>query len=80
MRNHLGGHGQGRDEQPLPEPYARLAIGLAAAFDEFIVGLAIERDSTLVRVTDERASQAQEVTASESDFVPFPGGDDDIPF
>lgn len=80
MRNHLGGHGQGRDEQPLPEPYARLAIGLAAAFDEFIVSLAIERDSTLVRATDQRASQAQEVTVDEPDFVPFPGADDDVPF
>jgi hypothetical protein len=82
MRNHLGGHGQGRDERPLPEPYARLALGLAAAFDEFIVGLAIERDSSLVRVTDQRVAQAEEVPVDESDFVPSQaaGGDDDIPF
>jgi hypothetical protein len=82
MRNHLGGHGQGRDEKPLPDPYARLALGLAAVFDEFIVGLAIERDSSLVRVTDQRAASAGDVTVDESDFVLFPtaGGDDDIPF
>jgi hypothetical protein len=72
MRNHLGGHGQGRDEKPLPEPYARLALGLAAVFDEFIVGLAIERDSSLVRVTDQRAARTEEVPVDESDFVLFP--------
>ena len=84
MRNHLGGHGQGRNEQPLPEPYARLALGLAAAVNEFIVAFAIERDSTLVRATDERASSAASVVAiDESDFMPAPmaaAGDEDIPF
>jgi len=67
MRNHLGGHGQGRDELPLPEPYARLALGLAAAFNEFIVGLAVERDSSLVRVTDQRSSLVEPLT--EADFA-----------
>lgn len=82
MRNHLGGHGQGRDEQSLPDPYARLALGLAAAFNEFIVALAIERDSTLARATDQHASRGEEVLVDESDFVPVPraGGDDDIQF
>lgn len=82
MRNYMGGHGQGRDERPLPEPYARLALGLAAVFDEFIVGLAIERDSSLVRVTDQRPANAEDVPVDEADFVLFPAasGDDDIPF
>jgi hypothetical protein len=82
MRNHLGGHGQGRDEKPLPEPYARLALGLAAVFDEFVVGLAIERDSSPARVTDQRSASAEDVPVDESDFALFPAasGDDDIPF
>jgi hypothetical protein len=81
VRNHLGGHGQGREEQPLPEPYARLALGLAAAVNEFIVALAIERDASLVKVTDQRPSTGAGITVDESDFVPFPvGRDDDIPF
>lgn len=78
MRNHLGGHGQGRDELPLPEPYARLALGLAAAFNEFIVGLAIERDSSLARVTDQRPSSVE--SSAEADYVPAALADDDIPF
>jgi len=81
MRNRLGGHGQGREEQALPEPYARLALGLAAVVNEFIVGLAIERDASLVKVTDQRPSGAASVSVDESDFVPAPvAGDDDIPF
>ena len=83
MRNHLGGHGQGREEQSLPEPYARLALGLAAAVNEFIVALAIERDASLVKVTDQRPPSAATVTIDESDFMPAPmagAGDDDIPF
>jgi hypothetical protein len=78
MRNHLGGHGQGRDELPLPEPYARLALGLAAAFNEFIVGLAIERDPSLVRVTDQRPLLAKPLT--KANFASVSGADDDIPF
>jgi hypothetical protein len=82
MRNYMGGHGQGRDEQPLPEPYARLALGLAAVFDEFIVGLAIERDSSLAKGPDQRSASAEDVPVDGSDFVLFPAGsgDDDIPF
>jgi len=81
MRNHLGGHGQGREEQALPEPYARLALGLAAVVNEFIVGLAVERDASLVKVTDQRPSGAASVSVDESDFVPAPTArDDDIPF
>jgi hypothetical protein len=81
MRNHLGGHGQGRDELPLPEPYARLALGLAAVVNEFVVALAIERDASLVKVTDQRPSSGATTAVDESDFVPFPmGRDDDIPF
>jgi hypothetical protein len=81
MRNHLGGHGQGREEQALPEPYARLALGLAAVVNEFIVALAIERDASLVKVTDQRPSTAASVTIDEADFMPAPmAGDDDIPF
>jgi hypothetical protein len=81
MRNHLGGHGQGREEQALPEPYARLALGLAAVVNEFIVGLAIERDASLVKVTDQRQSRVVSVSLDESDFMPSPmARDDDIPF
>lgn len=81
MRNHLGGHGQGRDEQPLPEPYARLALGLAAALNEFIVSLAIGRDPSLAEEADERVPRPGEVLVSEADFLPVgPAGDDDIPF
>jgi len=81
MRNHLGGHGQGREEQALPEPFARLALGLAAVINEFIVSLAIERDASLVRVTDRRPSRGASVSVDESDFVPASmARDDDIPF
>ena len=83
MRNHLGGHGQGGEEQALPEPYARLAVGLAAVVNEFIVALAIERDASLVRVTDQRASNGASITVAEADFLSAPiagAGDDDIPF
>ncbi|HEY3830048.1 MAG TPA: hypothetical protein VGL57_12715 [Solirubrobacteraceae bacterium] len=82
MRSYMGRHGQGRDERPLSEPYARLALGLAAVFDEFIVGLAIERDSSLVRVTDQRSARAEDIPVDEADFVLFPAasGDNDIPF
>ena len=77
IRNRLGGHGQGRDTQPVGEPYARLALGLAAVFNEFIVTLAIERDSSLVQ---EVAPQVPE-TLTEPSFSPsFGAGDDDIPF
>ena len=82
MRSYMGRHGQGRGERPLPEPYARLALGLAAVFDEFIVGLAIERDSSLARVTDQRSARAEDIPVDEADFVLFPAasGDNDIPF
>jgi hypothetical protein len=49
MRNRLGGHGQGRETQPVGGAYARLALGLAAVFNEFIVSLAIERDDSLAQ-------------------------------
>jgi hypothetical protein len=76
MRNRLGGHGQGRDAQPVAEPYARLALGLAAVFNEFIVTLAIERDSSLVQA----ATPARE-TITEQSFLPSAAaGDNDIPF
>jgi len=77
MRNKLGGHGQGRDHQPVPEPYARLALGLAAVLNEFIVTLAIERDGSLAQESVEPS-----VTAINSAFSTPPGGagDDDIPF
>lgn len=74
MRNRLGGHGQGRDHQPVPAPYARLAIGLAAVLNEFVVALAIERDSSLV-VEEAKPSADEDLV-----FVPFSATDDDIPF
>lgn len=86
MRNKLGGHGQGKDKQSVSEPYARLAIGLAAALNEFIVALAVERDASLVKVTGQRSSVgADDLPApaiDESDFMaaPFAQGEDDIPF
>ena len=84
MRNKLGGHGQGKDKQTVPEPYARLALGLAAVLNEFIVALAVERDASLVKVMDQRKSDgaADLPEISEADFLPAPvaAGDDDIPF
>jgi hypothetical protein len=84
MRNKLGGHGQGKDKQAISEPYARLALGLAAVLNEFIVALAVERDASIVKVTDQRGSTGAEdlPPLDEGDFLPVPGskGDDDIPF
>jgi hypothetical protein len=84
MRNKLGGHGQGKDKQTISEPYARLALGLAAVLNEFIVALAVERDASIVKVTDQRGSTGAEdlPPQDEGDFLPVPGskGDDDIPF
>lgn len=77
MRNRLGGHGQGREAQPVSDPYARLALGLAAVFNEFIVTLTIGRDGSLVQ----EEAQPPEAIAEQA-FVPVPpgAGDDDIPF
>ena len=74
MRNRLGGHGHGREHQPVPESCARLALGLAAALNEFMVALAIERDSSL-RQDNSTAPAADEFVLS-----PFSGADEDIPF
>jgi hypothetical protein len=73
MRNRLGGHGQGRDTHAVGDPYARLAVGLAAVFNEFVVNLAIERDGSLVAKTEP-------ASITESDFQPAPlgGADADI--
>jgi hypothetical protein len=78
LRNRLGGHGQGREPRPVSEPYARLALGLAAVFNEFIVTLAIERDGSLVQA--ESPSSRESITGQS--FLPVsPGaGDDDMPF
>jgi hypothetical protein len=76
LRNRLGGHGQGRETQPVSEPYARLALGLAAVFNEFVVTLAIERDSSLVQSS---APQGTE-TITEQSFLPSGSANDDIPF
>jgi hypothetical protein len=78
MRNRLGGHGQGREAQPVSEPYARLALGLAAVFNEFIVTLAIAQDGSLV----ETVPSPTQGTLTEESFQPVsPGaGDEDIPF
>jgi hypothetical protein len=75
MRNRLGGHGQGRDTLAVGDPYARLAVGLAAVFNEFVVNLAIERDGSLVAKTEPEST-------AESDFqpAPFGGANEDIPF
>ena len=86
MRNRLGGHGQGREAQPVGEPYARLALGLAAVFNEFIVRLALERDSSLVQEqvppVPKTLVPEQPVVQSGAgdDHIPFSSGDDDIPF
>jgi hypothetical protein len=78
MRNRLGGHGQGRDFQPVSDPYARLALGLAAVFNEFIVALAKERDDSL----DEEVPLPDQKLLAEEPFRPVHSGagDDDIPF
>lgn len=75
MRNRVGGHGQGRDTHDLPDPYARLAVGLAAALNEFVVNLAIERDGSLLPAEPQ-------TPIAETDFQPLAAGgaDDDIPF
>jgi hypothetical protein len=45
------------------------------------VRLAIERDASLVKVTDQRPSRVAGVSVDESDFLPSPmAKDDDIPF
>ena len=84
LRNNLGGHGQGKGTQPLPEPYARLAVGLAAVFNEFIVGLAIERDSSLIKPSEESPSSGPDILIDDGDFVTAPiagsAADEDIPF
>lgn len=81
MRNRLGGHGQGREAQPVGDPYARLALGLAAVLNEFVVTLAIERDSSLVQAAPPVAVEAiTEETFSPSVLPPGAAGDDDIPF
>ncbi len=77
MRNRLGGHGQGREAQPVGEPYARLALGLAAVFNEFIVRLAIERDGSLVQ---EQVPPVPKTLVPEQPVVQSGAGDDDIPF
>jgi hypothetical protein len=77
MRNRLGGHGQGRDAQPVSEPYARLALGLAAVFNEFIVRLAIERDGSLVQ---EQVPPVPKTFLTEESVAQSGAGDPDIPF
>jgi hypothetical protein len=83
MRNRLGGHGQGKEAQPVGEPYARLALGLAAVFNEFIATLARERDSSLVvaESSDEVLFSPPPEPVTEQSFLPSGvAGDDDIPF
>lgn len=78
MRNKLGGHGQGRDIVDLPLPYGKLAVHLGAAFNLFLLELAIERGD--VRVDREPDPAVPEDLA---DFRARPAGhlsDDDIPF
>jgi len=69
MRNRLGGHGQGPQPKPVPDPYARLAVGLSAVINEFIVALALARDPSIAARTD---APNPPVSASSAD--------DDIPF
>ena len=71
LRNRLGGHGQGREPRPVSDPYARLALGLAAVFNEFIVTLAIERDGSLVQAE----SPSSLGSTTEQVFLPVPPGD-----
>jgi hypothetical protein len=78
LRNRLGGHGQGREAQPVSEPYARLAFGLAAVFNEFIATLARERDSSLAQ--EQVPPVPKTLIAEQAVPVSSGAGDDDIPF
>jgi hypothetical protein len=83
MRNRLGGHGQGKEAQPVSTPYARLALGLAAVFNEFIATLSRERDGSLVvaETSDEVLFSPPPEPVTEQSFLPSgAAGDDDIPF
>lgn len=83
LRNRLGGHGQGKDAQPVGEPYARLAFGLAAVFNEFIATLARERDGSpgVAETSEEVLFSPPPEPVTEQSFLPSGvSGDDDIPF
>jgi hypothetical protein len=77
LRNRLGGHGQGKEAQPVGEPYSRLAFGLAAVFNEFIATLARERDGSLEQ---EQVPPVPKTLIAEQSVVQSGAGDDDIPF
>ena len=69
MRNRLGGHGQGRAAFEPPKTYAKLALHLAAALNQFLIELKLERDG-----------QQPPEEMSTGDFATVYGSDDDIPF
>jgi HEPN domain-containing protein len=71
MRNRLGGHGQGRERQPVAQPYARLAVGLAAVLDEFIVNLALERGVVAPTAPLEVPAATLTAGAPDADDIPF---------
>lgn len=74
MRNRLGGHGQGRSPVTVPAPYARLALSLSGALNQFVIELMMEREGETPRAaSEESASSFMPAGASSS-------ADDDIPF
>jgi hypothetical protein len=78
MRNKLGGHGQGREELVLPHAYGKLAVHLAAAFNLFLLELAVERGDAQ-RESETPLEHGSDVPGL-GDFAAPPLADDDIPF
>ena len=74
MRNKLGGHGQGPALVDVPEPYARLALNLAASLNQFLIDLKVAREG------EPDHPQPSDVPAGVGDFAPVGAADDDIPF
>lgn len=75
LRNRLGGHGQGRQMVELTAPYARLALNLAAALNQFLIELKLERDAEPVP-PPEQPTHSGDFSAAGA----ISGSDDDIPF
>lgn len=83
LRNRFGGHGRGPVVSDLPNSYGRLALGLAAVLNEFLVRLHLERSAT---PTDADIAVGDTAHPKTDDFVPLaasmpPSSNDyDIPF
>ena len=65
LRNKLGGHGQGASVVKIPQAYGELAVQLAVAFHNFLIGKHLERSPSSAPSTEESKAL---------------GLDDDIPF